>query len=134
MSNTKQQPLQGTTKLHGFVGCQFDSVGIDTVKGQIHNEAGAAAALGNTPQGGHTKAAKVSETWQTTELLNSLIWQHRPETFTGKISHFRPYKLHMIMRRGMGTTLEASGKVRIGPSSGARDDWHAVITEGDKKA
>jgi hypothetical protein len=61
--NTKQQPLQCTTELHSFVGCQFDSVSVDAIKGQIHDETGAAVALGDTAKGGHAnKAAEMFET------------------------------------------------------------------------
>jgi hypothetical protein len=87
------------TKLHGFVGCQFYSVSIDTIKGQIHNETGAVAALGDTAEGGprHAKAAKVFETRETTKFADSFIWQHRPETFAGKVGHFVPHKVDMVM-------------------------------------
>jgi hypothetical protein len=71
--NTKQQPLQGTTKLHGFVGCQFYSVSVDSIKVQVHNETGAAVALGDTAEGGDAKAAKVFETWERTKFADSFI-------------------------------------------------------------
>jgi hypothetical protein len=43
------------------MGCQFYGVSIDAVKGQIHNEAGAPTALGNTAKRRDPKAAKVLE-------------------------------------------------------------------------
>ena len=99
MPNTKQQPLQGTPELHGFVGCQFDSVSVDAIKGQIHDETGAAVALGDTAtKGGHTKAAKVFESQEEmTKFADSFIRKHRPETFAGKVGQFVPHKVDMVM-------------------------------------
>jgi hypothetical protein len=76
MSNTKQQPLQSTPELHGFVGCQFDSVpvSVDTVKGQIHDATGATVALGDTTEGGEdAKAAEMFETRQLTDEYGSTV-------------------------------------------------------------
>jgi hypothetical protein len=130
---TKQQPLQqGTTKLNGFVGCQFDSVSVDAINRQIHDETGAVVALGDTAEWGHAKAAKVFETRETTKFADSFIRKHRPETFSGKVGHFVPHnKADMVMGRGMRTALEACIEVRVGPSSGTGDERHAMITEGD---
>jgi hypothetical protein len=130
----KQQSLhQGTTKLHGFVGCQFYSVSVDSIKGQIHDETRAAVTLGDTAEGGHTKAAKVFESRETTKFADSFIRKHHPETFAGKVGHFIPqHKVDIVMGRGMRTALEAGIEVRVGPSRGNGDDRHAMITEGDR--
>jgi hypothetical protein len=69
MPNTKQQPLQCTTELHSFVGCQFDNVSVDAIKGQIHDETGAAVALGDTAKGGH--ASKAAEMFETRERVTT---------------------------------------------------------------
>jgi hypothetical protein len=124
MPNSKQQrPLQGTTKLHSFMGCQFDSVSVDSIQGQIHNETGAAVALGDTAEWGHAKAAQVFETQEMTKFADSFIWKHRPETFAGKVGQFVPHNVNMVMGGGC---IE----VRVGPASGTSDDWyHAMITE-----
>jgi hypothetical protein len=126
--------LQCTTKLHGFVGCQFNGVSVDAIKGQIHNETGAAIALGNTPEGGHTKAAEVPEAREFTELADNVIRQHRPKAFTGKIGHFVAHKVDVVMRRGVGATLESSSEVGVRPAVGIGDNRHAVITERSEKA
>jgi hypothetical protein len=73
MPNTKQQPLQCTTELHRFVGCQFDSVSVDAIKRQIHDETGAAVALGNTAEG-DAKAAEMFETRETTKFADSFTY------------------------------------------------------------
>jgi hypothetical protein len=84
---------------------------------------------GYTAEGGHAKAAKVFETRETTKFADSFIRQHRPETFAGKVGHFVPHKVDMVMGRGMGTALEAGIEVRVlGPSRGTGDDRHSMIT------
>jgi hypothetical protein len=105
MSNMKQKPLQGTPELHGFVGCQFDSVSVDVVKGQIHDEPGTTVALGDTTEGGDAKAAEMFETRQATELADCFIWKHRPETFLGKIGHLVADEVDRVMGRFVGAAL-----------------------------
>jgi hypothetical protein len=134
MSYSEQQPLQGTTKLHGLVGSQFNGVSIDAIKGQIHTETGAAIALGNTPEWGHTKAAEVPEAGERAELTDNLIRQHRPEAFAGKISHFVAHKVDVLMRRGVGATAESIREVGVGPAVGAGDNRHAMIAERSEEA
>jgi hypothetical protein len=99
MLDAEQQLLQGMTKLHGFVGCQFDGVSVDVIEGQIQNETGAAATLGNTPKRGHAKAAKVPEAGLKTEFLDGVIGQHRPETLAGKICHLVTHKVNVHQSR-----------------------------------
>jgi hypothetical protein len=134
MSNTVQQPFQGTTELHGFMGCQFDSVSVDAIKGQIHDETGVAVALGDAAKGGDAKAAKMFESRQTTEFADSVIRKNRPETFLGEVGHFVADEVDMVMGRFMRTALEAGVNVCVGPAGGAGHDRHAMITEGDEEA
>jgi hypothetical protein len=134
MADSEQQTLQGTTKLHGFVGGQFDSVSIDAIEGQVHNETGTAATLGNTPKRGHAKTAKVSEAREATEFTDSRIGQHRPETLAGKISHFIPHKVNVVVRRGVRAAAETRVEVGVGPTNGTGDNRHARIPEGSEEA
>jgi hypothetical protein len=98
MADAEQQPLQGTTKLHGFVRSQLDGVSVDAIEGQIHNETWTTATLGNTTKRRHTKAAQVPEAGLMTEFPDGLIGQHGPETLAGKISHFVTHKVNVVMR------------------------------------
>jgi hypothetical protein len=134
MSYLEQQLLQGMTKLHGFVGCQFYGVSVDAIEGQIHNETGAAATLWNTPKRGHAKAAKVPEAREKTEFPDSQIGQNHPETLGGKISHLFPHKVDVVVHRGVGAALELSIEVSVRPANCTSNDWHTIILEGSEEA
>jgi hypothetical protein len=89
--------------------------------------------LGNTPKGGHAKAAEVAETGEEAEFTDSGIRKHRPESFAGKIGHLVAHKVDVVVRRGVGAALKACSEVRIRPTGGASDDRHPVIPEGSEE-
>jgi hypothetical protein len=116
------------------VGCEFDSVGVDAVKRQIHNEPGATVALRDTTEGGDTEAAEMFETRESTEFADSFIRKHGPKTLLGKVGHLFSDEVDMVLGRFVRTTLESGVDVCVGPAGGAGDDRHAMIPEGDEEA
>jgi hypothetical protein len=134
MVDVEQQPLQGTTKLHGFVRGQLDGVSVDAVEGQIHNEMGTTATLGNTPKKRHANAAEVPEAGETIEFTDGGVGQYRPEALAGKISHLVTNKVNVVMCGGVRAALESSIKVGVGPAHGTGNDWHSIIPEQSEEA
>jgi hypothetical protein len=129
MVDAEQQPLQGTTEVHGFVRCQLDGVSVDAVEGQIHNEMGTTATLGNTPKRRHAKAAEVPEAGETTEFPDSGVGQHGLEALAGKISHLVMNKVNVVVRGGVRAALESSIEVGVGPAHCTGNDRHSIIPE-----
>jgi hypothetical protein len=98
MTDTEQEPFQGTAELHGLDGTELHCFSVDAPKGVVNNNPRSATSLRNNPKWGK------AQIWH---VLDQPVREEGPKAAFGKEEHLLTKEFNVFIAGFMGAPVEA---------------------------